>query len=83
MVERIHGKDEVTGSIPVVGSREITNRKDKMAKKGPRKIITLECKECKERNYTTKKNDRNTTDKLELNKYCKRDKKHTVHKEIK
>lgn len=54
-----------------------------MAKKGPRKIITLECTECKERNYTTKKNERNTTDKLEIKKYCKKQKKHTVHKEIK
>ena len=24
LVERIHGKDEVTGSIPVVGSRAVT-----------------------------------------------------------
>ncbi|RJO60015.1 50S ribosomal protein L33 [candidate division WS5 bacterium] len=54
-----------------------------MAKKGPRKIITLECTECKSRNYATKKNDRNTTDKLEIKKYCKKDRKHTAHKEIK
>jgi len=54
-----------------------------MAKKGPRKTITLECTECKERNYTTRKSERNTTDKLEIKKYCKKQKKHTVHKEIK
>ncbi len=54
-----------------------------MAKKGPRKIVKLECTECKERNYTTMKNDRNTTDKLELKKYCKKQRKATVHKEVK
>ena len=54
-----------------------------MAKKGPRKIVKLQCTECKERNYSTKKNDRNTTDKLELKRYCKKDRKHTVHKEAK
>ena len=62
---------------------EITLRKDDMAKKGPRKIIKLECTECKQRNYTTMKNDRNTTDKLELKKYCKKQRKSTVHKEVK
>ncbi len=54
-----------------------------MAKKGPRKLISLECTECKQRNYTTTKNDRNTTGKLELKKYCKRDRKVTAHKETK
>jgi len=46
-------------------------------------LIALECTECKRRNYTTKKNKRNTQGKLELNKYCKFDKKHTLHKETK
>ena len=32
--------------------------------------ITLACSECKERNYITKKNRRNTPDRLELAKYC-------------
>ena len=46
--------------------------------------ITLECTECKNRNYqTTKKNKKNTTDRLELKKYCKTCKGHTVHKETK
>ena len=34
--------------------------------------ITLACSECKERNYITKKNRRNTPDRLELAKYCPR-----------
>ncbi len=48
-----------------------------------RDIIHLACEVCKRRNYTTKKNKKNTTKKLELKKYCKWDKKHTVHKETK
>jgi len=48
-----------------------------------RVLATLECTECKRRNYATNKNKKNTTEKLELKKYCKWDKKHTIHKEIK
>ena len=40
-----------------------------MAAKGPRENITLECTECKNRNYVTSKNKRNNTDRLELVKY--------------
>jgi large subunit ribosomal protein L33 len=43
--------------------------------------ITLACVECKERNYITRKNRRNDPDRLELKKYCPRDRKHTVHRE--
>ena len=43
--------------------------------------ITMACTECKQRNYTTKKNKKNTTDRLEMSKYCKFCKKHTVHRE--
>ncbi|NLW22776.1 MAG: 50S ribosomal protein L33 [Tissierellia bacterium] len=46
-----------------------------------RERITLACTECKQRNYTSTKNKRNTTDRLELKKYCKFCKTHTVHKE--
>ncbi|KGF07166.1 MAG: 50S ribosomal protein L33 [Ezakiella sp.] len=48
-----------------------------------RDSITLECTECKQRNYVTDKNKKNTTDRVELKKYCKFCKKHTVHKETK
>ena len=48
-----------------------------------REIITLECDECKERNYTTKKNTDNDRDRLELKKHCPTCKAHTVHKETK
>ena len=43
--------------------------------------ITLACEECKERNYITKKNRRNTPDRLELNKFCPRCNKSTAHRE--
>lgn len=62
-----------------------------MAKaKGSRLIITLECTECRSKannkgvsRYTTKKNRKNTPDRIELKKYCKFCKQHTIHKEIK
>ncbi len=60
--------------------------------KGVRIIITLECTECRSNldkrspgvsRYTTTKNRRNTTGRLELQKFCTHCNKHTVHKEIK
>ena len=53
-----------------------------MAKVGNRQHKTLVCSECKEENYRVEKNVRNT-DKLEMNRYCSRCRKHTVHKEKK
>ena len=48
-----------------------------------REIITMECTECKERNYSTTKNKKTVTGRLELKKVCKRCRKHQVHKESK
>ncbi|OQY10810.1 MAG: 50S ribosomal protein L33 [Fusobacteriia bacterium 4572_132] len=45
--------------------------------------VQLECTECKRRNYSTTKNKKNTKERLELKKYCKFDKKATIHKEVK
>ncbi|HPP32207.1 MAG TPA: 50S ribosomal protein L33 [Soehngenia sp.] len=45
--------------------------------------VTLACTECKQRNYVTKKNKKNTTERIELKKYCKFCKTHTVYKETK
>ena len=50
-----------------------------MAKAGARVKITLRCSECKQRNYNTMKNKKNTPDRLKLNKYCPFCRKHTVH----
>jgi len=46
-------------------------------------VITLQCEECKHRNYATKKDKKKHTEKLQLKKYCPNCKKHTLHKEIK
>jgi large subunit ribosomal protein L33 len=47
----------------------------------PREIITLACTECGNRNYTTKKDRRTSTGRLELKKYCRHERKHTLHRE--
>ena len=52
-------------------------------KKGIRQLVTLECSECHNRNYTTQKNKQNTPERLELKKFCKNCRKHTLHKETK
>ena len=48
-----------------------------------REILQLACGDCKRRNYSTTKNKRTMTGKLELNKYCRFCRKHTAHKETK
>ena len=66
-----------------------------MAKsKGSRLIVTMECLDCRNNSnetkrsagvsrYTTKKNRKNTPERLELKKFCRFCNKHTLHKEIK
>ncbi|HLR35854.1 MAG TPA: 50S ribosomal protein L33 [Tissierellales bacterium] len=46
-----------------------------------RENVTLACTECKQRNYTTSKNKRNNSERIEMKKYCKFCKEHTIHKE--
>ncbi|MCK4554092.1 50S ribosomal protein L33 [Candidatus Parcubacteria bacterium] len=46
-------------------------------------MIKLECTECKRINYFSRKNKKTLKDRLELKKYCKHCKKHTLHKETK
>ncbi len=41
----------------------------------PREIITMQCTDCK--------NKKTTTERLEMNKFCRKCRKHTSHKEIK
>ncbi|MGH9456463.1 MAG: 50S ribosomal protein L33 [Thermoanaerobaculia bacterium] len=48
-----------------------------------REIINLQCTDCKRRNYTTTKNRKTSTEKLELKKFCRFDRRHTVHRETK
>ena len=60
-----------------------------MAKKGNRVQVILECTEHKASGlpgtsrYITKKNKKNTPERLELKKYNPIMKKYTIHKEIK
>ena len=64
-----------------------------MAKKGARVVVTLECTEARTSTsprrsngisrYTTEKNKRNTTERLELKKFNPHLNKMTIHKEIK
>lgn len=53
-----------------------------MAKKGPRQILGLVCTVCKSQNYVSERNKTNTTEKLEIKKFCPKCRKHTLHKEI-
>ncbi len=46
-----------------------------------REVITLECTECKNRNYSTSKNKSNDRNRMELKKFCKFCATHTLHRE--
>ncbi|MCX6338294.1 MAG: 50S ribosomal protein L33 [Candidatus Aureabacteria bacterium] len=48
-----------------------------------REIITLACQECKRRNYMSTKDKKKHPDRIELKKYCRFERKHTLHKETK
>ena len=48
-----------------------------------RPVILLACTECKERTYTTRKNKKNDPNRIELMKYCPRERRHTLHREAK
>ena len=45
--------------------------------------ITLACTECKQRNDDTMKTKKNDPDRLEMKKYCRFCRKHTLHRETK
>jgi large subunit ribosomal protein L33 len=47
-----------------------------------RQLLTLQCGECRERNYTTEKNRRNDPQRVELRKYCSRCRGHKTHREV-
>jgi len=66
----------------------MAQKKGGRGKKDVRIIITLECTEARAlgktpSRYTTTKNRRNTTGRLELRKYNPYLKRYTLHKEIK
>ncbi|MBI1953106.1 MAG: 50S ribosomal protein L33 [Candidatus Omnitrophica bacterium] len=48
-----------------------------------RELITLECGKCRKRNYSTRRNKKLHTDRLEIKKFCRSCRAHTPHKETK
>jgi large subunit ribosomal protein L33 len=52
-----------------------------MAKVGARDYVSLECQDCKNRNYRASKKIKGAAYKLNLKKYCRHCRKHTLHKE--
>ena len=54
----------------------MASKKDAVMKFG------LVCSVCKNSNYVTSKNKIENKDKIELNKYCRHCRKHTLHKEV-
>ncbi|TGY65370.1 50S ribosomal protein L33 [Dubosiella muris] len=45
--------------------------------------VTLTCTECFSRNYSTSKNKKTSTQRLEMRKFCPKCGKHTLHRETK
>jgi large subunit ribosomal protein L33 len=48
----------------------------------PRDTVHLQCTECKRRNYSASRNKKKQTTKLQVNKYCRFCRRHTLHKEV-
>jgi large subunit ribosomal protein L33 len=46
-------------------------------------LIKLQCTECRDVNYNSRRNKKTLKTKLEMKKFCKNCRKHTPHKEIK
>jgi large subunit ribosomal protein L33 len=72
----------VAGPSAPAPSSASSSRQD-MARVEARPAIQLACTECKERTYTTRKNKKNDPNRLELQKYCPRCRRHTLHREAK
>ena len=47
----------------------------------PRENITFQCTECKRKNYTSMKNKKTSTERIELKKYCPFCRCHRPHRE--
>jgi large subunit ribosomal protein L33 len=67
--------------VPVLPTDLTKSRRIDMAKADNRPKITLACTDCKRRNYNTVKNKVNDRDRIELKKYCRWCRSHTVHRE--
>jgi len=51
--------------------------------KSQENLIGLKCSVCESRNYYSTRNKKTNKEKIELKKFCKKCKKHEIHKEIK
>jgi len=49
-------------------------------KKSKREFVWLECKECGSRNYRTNVSVAEGAPKIELQKFCRKERRHTTHK---
>jgi large subunit ribosomal protein L33 len=75
--------------LPVPPDRRYKYQRDRrqqeeqrqMAKNDRRIKVTLACDVCKRRNYITTKNKQNDRDRIEMSKYCRWERQHTLHKE--
>ena len=70
--------------VTIVKWSQLAERRPRRAmprKEGNRPKITLACTECRRRNYNTVKNRVNDRDRIELKKYCRWERKHTLHRE--
>jgi large subunit ribosomal protein L33 len=63
------------------GQRRFQQEGLKMAKNEKRVQVTLACEVCKRRNYITTKNKLNDRERIEMKKFCRWDRQHTLHKE--
>jgi large subunit ribosomal protein L33 len=61
----------------------MVNAEDSGRGHGNRVPVTLACSECKARNYKTTKSPEQSGNALEIKKYCKQCKHHTLHRETK
>jgi len=52
-----------------------------MARSDKRVKVTLACETCKRRNYITMKSKLNDRDRIEMKKYCRWERSHTLHRE--
>jgi large subunit ribosomal protein L33 len=75
------GRRPAACAVPRRDELERSRNEANVAKPGARVAVTLACTDCKRRNYQSKKNKRNTPDRVELNKFCPSCGKHVAHRE--
>ena len=76
-ITEISSRVRLQARTPVHGSLSLSLKPDKDS--AMRDIVTLACADCKRRNYSTTKNKKKTTERLEFSKYCRFCRKHTAH----